>query len=35
MLNLTADARSRLASNINASFDAFEDDDRSGRSHDD
>ena len=35
LLNLTLDARSRLASNINTSFDAFEDDDRSGRSHDD
>ena len=35
LLNLTTDARSRLKSNINASFDAFEDDDRSGRSHDD
>jgi hypothetical protein len=33
--NLTTTSRSRLASNINASFDAFEDDDRSGRSHDD
>jgi hypothetical protein len=35
LLNLTLDARSRLASNINNSFDAFEDDDRSGRSDDD
>lgn len=35
LLNLTAEGRSRLESNINASFDAFEDDDRSGRSHDD
>jgi len=33
--NLSTTARSRLVSNINASFDAFEDDDRSGRSHDD
>lgn len=35
LLNLSLDARSRLASNINTSFDAFEDDDRSGRSDDD
>ena len=35
LLNLNTTARERLKSNINASFDAFEDDDRSGRSHDD
>ena len=35
LLNLSSTARERLKSNINASFDAFEDDDRSGRSHDD
>jgi hypothetical protein len=35
LLNMTTTSRARLASNINASFDAFEDDDRSGRSHDD
>jgi hypothetical protein len=35
LLNLNTTSRARLASNINASFDAFEDDDRSGRSHDD
>lgn len=33
--NITLDSRSRLKNNINASFDAYEDDDRSGRSHDD
>jgi hypothetical protein len=33
--NLTTTSRARLASNIKLSFDAFEDDDRSGRSHDD
>lgn len=33
--NLTTTTRARLASNIRFSFDAFEDDDRSGRSHDD
>lgn len=35
LLNLGASGSSRLASNIKVSFDAFEDDDRSGRSHDD
>ena len=35
LLNPSTTDRSRLKSNINASFDAFEDDDRSGRSHDD
>ncbi len=33
--NLSTTGRSRLASNIEASFDAFDDHDRSGRSHDD
>jgi hypothetical protein len=33
--NMTATSRTRLASNIEASFDAFDDEDRSGRSHDD
>ena len=33
--NLTATTQARLASNIEASFDAFDDHDRSGRSHDD
>jgi hypothetical protein len=35
LINLTTSARARLVANIKASFDAFEDDDRSGRSHDD
>jgi hypothetical protein len=35
LLNLSAAGSSRLASNIKISFDAFEDDDRSGSSHDD
>lgn len=35
LLNVTSTTRARLASNIEASFDAFDDDDRSGRSHDD
>lgn len=33
--NLTTTGRAQLANNIEASFDAFDDDDRSGRSHDD